>query len=324
MPRPLSIALRILLVAACLVYAFWGVDAALLGAALTRYDPLLLLGALVYSFGQYMLLGVRLNFLTQKRGGFLTCLKASVFGLGVNNLLPAKLGEVAKAFYLRTKAGIPLGQGLGLVFWERFMDVNFLLAAALTATACMGLKLAVVPLAVMAGGIWACLLGVRLFPGLAYGLTRLLPGKRLRELASEVLLQLQAKRHPGFFPLLALYSAAIWTAYSGLFHLVFIELAGLPLSFGQVITAFIIATFGFAMPSSPGGLGVFEAAIVLALGLFQVPKEEALAVGIVLRAIQYIPPTLAALYLMASSGLSAKTLRETSQNLQEPPCPRAS
>jgi uncharacterized membrane protein YbhN (UPF0104 family) len=64
-------------------------------------------------------------------------------------------------------------------------------------------------------------------------------------------------------------------------------------------------------------VGVFEAAVVFALGLFGVDKEQALAAGVVLHMLQYIPVTLLGVLILAKSGLNIKKIRESEEGLDE-------
>ena len=53
-----------------------------------------------------------------------------------------------------------------------------------------------------------------------------------------------------------------------------------------------IVNFGLLIPSSPGNVGVYQYMTILALGLFSVPHDTALALSIVVHACQYVPTTL--------------------------------
>ena len=49
---------------------------------------------------------------------------------------------------------------------------------------------------------------------------------------------------------------------------------------------------GVAVPSLPGNVGVFEAICVAVLTIFGVSQEQALAAGLVLHAIVFVPPLI--------------------------------
>ncbi|MGE4296686.1 MAG: lysylphosphatidylglycerol synthase transmembrane domain-containing protein [Desulfovibrionaceae bacterium] len=309
MRKWLSLALRAVLVAGCAAYVAWDLDWAAFGNALLRYDPMLLAAALAMTFPPYVVQGYRLRYLTRHAATFSNCFAAALFCLGVNNILPAKLGEVAKAFYLRHTAGIPLGQGLGMVFWERFFDLNTLLLFGMCSAWGMGYTIAVAPLGAVVGGIWACLVMFRLFPATAAAMERLIPGERLRLLFREVMTQVRESSGWGFFVVLGLYSVVFWAANVLFIYAAVQWVGGAPLTMAQAVTVLVMSGVGMAVPSSPGSLGVFEAAVLLSLSWFGIPKAEALGIGLVLRVLTFTPTTLAALVIMARSGLSLKGIR---------------
>jgi hypothetical protein len=305
--------LRAAVVAGCLTYAFWGLDWEHFLHALGRYQPLALLTVLAYSMLTYLPPALRIYLLMQGAGGLGTAYGANLVALGVNNIVPAKLGEVAKVFYLRRKTGIPLPKGLGLVFWERFLDVNFVVILGVASVAVLGHHKVVYT---MAGAVvvgWLTLWLVRVHPGLGAALIRLVPARRFRDFAAEVLAHLHENVGPRFLLQLVSATALVWAGYCSGVMLVLYWVAGLDLTVTQALTVFTVTALGYAVPSSPGGLGVVEAATVFGLGLFGVPKPEALAAGLVLHFMQYVPTTLAALLIMARTGLDLRSVRRSEE-----------
>lgn len=306
----LGAVLRYGLVFGCLAYIGWDLDWAQFWTACRQFGLAGLLITSILSVLQYLPVALRLSFLTHWEAGLLTSLKASVFCLGVNNILPAKLGEVAKAYYLRKKTGIPLGKGLGLIFWERFFDLNTLLLMGLAAAFMLGKNVVVAPLGMVVGGIWAAVILFRLKPALSGAVCKLLPGEKLKSLFRDVMEQLQSRVSPQFFAGLTAYSLLVWCGFATVYFAGIFWMGEMGLSFSQALTVFVVASIGFAVPSSPGGVGVFEGAFVFAMSLFQVEKEPALAIALVLRFLFFVPPVLAALYVMAQSKMSLKGIRE--------------
>ena len=88
---------------------------------------------------------------------------------------------------------------------------------------------------------------------------------------------------------------AVWTALRAA-HL------DLPLAASWAVLAFM--GLGVSMPSSPGYVGVFQAATVLALALFSVPRTEALSFSLIFHAAQYFPVTLFGLVLLLVEHVS--------------------
>ena len=60
-----------------------------------------------------------------------------------------------------------------------------------------------------------------------------------------------------------------------------------------------------------------RAAVVFSLGLFGVDRSQALAAGLVLHMVQYIPVTLAGLLVLGKSGLSLRKIRHSEEGLEE-------
>lgn len=308
--------LRFVLVAGCLVYAFWGIDFIRLWQTILEYNDWALLWTTIFSFTGYWAMGMRLSFLSKFEAKSWVCFKAFLMAMAINNILPAKLGELAKAFYLRRECRFSLSQSITMVFWERFFDLNAILAMGLVVAFHFKLKMAFVPLGVGVGGIWLALWVVRTFPDFVGRIIAKMPSGRLSEFLAELKLQILHGVTPLFLIVLGLYTIVCWLLYAASTFLVLQWVANLPLTWGQTTAVFVISSLGMAMPSSPGALGVFEAAVVFSLGLFGVPRAQGLAAGLVLHMVQYIPVTLAGLLVMGKSGLSLRQIRESDVEME--------
>lgn len=314
--KTISLSLRAALVGACLVYAFWGVDFSLLGEAFAKFDLFAIVAMTLLSFTGYWAMALRMNFLSGYTCGQVVGLKSFLLAMAVNNVAPAKLGEVAKAFYLRKECGYSLSQSLSMVFWERFFDLNAILAMGLVVAFHFNLKMAFFPLAIGVSSIWVCLFFVRKWPAKAEKLIALVPFERLREFIIEVKLQLVHGVTLRYLIILGFYTILVWVLYAIPTFLTITWVAGLNLTMGQTLAVFILSSLGMAMPSSPGAVGVYEAAVIFGLGLFKVDKELALAIGLVIHMSQYIPTTVSGLLVLARSGLSLRTIRKSDEELE--------
>ncbi|MYL85086.1 flippase-like domain-containing protein [Desulfovibrio aerotolerans] len=310
-----SLLVRLVLVGACLIYAFWGLDFNDLWDTLLRYDHTALFWTTVFSFFGYGAMALRLDFLSGFKAGPWTCFKAFLMSMAVNNIVPAKLGELAKAFYLRRECKFSLSRSISMVFWERFFDLNAILAMGMVVAFYFDLKMAFVPLGAAVAGIWVSLWVVRRYPYFVGRIIEKVPSERLTEFLAELKLQVLHGVTPGFMSLLGLYTVVCWILYAASTFLVLLWVAGLPLTYGHAAAVFVISSFGMAMPSSPGALGVFEAAVVFSLGLLGVDRAQALAAGLVLHMVQFIPVTVAGLLVLAKSGLKLSKIRESEEGL---------
>jgi len=312
-----SLVLRLAIVAACLAYSFWDLDFTELMNALRGYDILGLVVTVAFSFAGYWAMALRFNYLSNFESGNWLCFKAFFLCMAVNNIAPAKLGEVAKAFYMRRECGFSLGRSLSMVFWERFYDLNAILALGVAVAFYFNVKMAFIPLAVGVPSIWAILWVLRMYPAFSDKIIRLMPSSRLSEFLAELKLQLVHSVSLKMLIALVGYTGLCWALYAGTGLLTLLWVAKLPITFFQAVAVFTLSALGMAVPSTPGAFGVFEAAVVFALSLFGVSKGEALAAGLVLHMIQYIPVTVVGALILAKSGLNLRKIRERDEALDE-------
>jgi glycosyltransferase 2 family protein len=309
MKKILGLLLRLAVTGGCLAYAMWGVNFPKLFNIMSGFGVLPMLAVAACVLASVVPTGLRMVFLVEKRAGFTAGYNAVSLGLALNNILPARMGEVGKAFYLTKQGDVSMGRALEAVFWERFADLNALLALGVFAAAFMRQWTALYPLMAVVGGLWCFLALCRIKPGIAHALINVLPGERLRLVFSETLLLLKDKLSAGFLGKLGGYTLLAWACYLAVYVLAIRWAIGLDLSLWQIATAFAVATMGFAIPAAPGGMGVYEAAFVLAMSWFGVGREEAFAVGFTLHMIQYVPMTAYGLGVMAVSGFTPGAIR---------------
>lgn len=322
-PRPrrlgrlAGLALRAALILACAAYVLWDLDLAALLKAVASYDPLLVAGLTAYQILLLLPPALRLRALAGPGLGLGAACKATLLCLALNNVLPAKLGELAKAVYIKIQTRASMAHGLELVFWERFFDVNAALLIALAATAFLGLPAATLPLAGAVAAGWASLYALRLAPGPVRRLLTLIPNDRLRLGLTELAGLFGQRLRAGFVLRTGLITAGVWGTYAYSYYLALNPMAGLDLGPTQVATAFAAGILGMTLPSSPGGFGVFEAALVAVLGWQGIPKEQALPAALVLHISSMIPSTALGLWVLLRSGISLRSLRGRDRNPQQ-------
>ncbi|MDX1592676.1 MAG: lysylphosphatidylglycerol synthase transmembrane domain-containing protein [Gammaproteobacteria bacterium] len=304
--------LRILLVAVCIAYAVWNVDPTALARTLGGIDPLRVTLVTLFTGLGYIALAFRLRHLSHHRLPLGTGLAASLVALGVNNLLPAKLGEVAKALYLRERGAMPFSESVVIVGWERFFDLNVLVLMALAGASSYLDPSLLAPAVVALLVAWGMAWGVIRFATPVRSAIARLPSSRLRAFLHDVHAHLDTRMVRGTLLGTAVLSVVVWLLYAGGFWLVLAWIFELRLTTAEILVVFVVAASGMALPSSPGALGVYEAAIVLALGWFGVAREQALAAALVMHAIQYLPTTLLALGVLARSRIRLDRLRPRS------------
>lgn len=224
-------------------------------------------------------------------------------------VLPARIFELVRPIVLNIANGLPLAKGFAAIAMERVFDLGFLAALTLVALAGAAVEYteqmrwsAFVLGAATVVGIVGMVVIVR-WPSTSRRIVSALPTQWLRSTTGQVIEALERSGDRRMMALVAFYSTVLWIA-AYLTCYVLLEVAGsVPLSPIQVLFVFVAATLGGAIAVTPGGLGTYEGAIVLALGTFGYPAADALVLAILMRIATNIPAVPVAIWFLASSGL---------------------
>jgi uncharacterized protein (TIRG00374 family) len=279
--------------ALCLLYAFWDVPFAALGSAMKNYSLLPMLAALLVSFISYALMSLRLSRMTTPPFSFRSTFAATLVGLAVNNVLPARAGEIAKAVWMGRGNDVPFHKTLGIVFMERFFDVNVLAVLNLWFLWEIGGRGSVSFFVFFLAAGWCVLAFFRLCPAMTERFTGLFGGGGLRRFVSQALAGVLENMSPAALAWLTATSLVLWFVYSLQMYLSLNEVAGLGLPWRTALAVFTVSGLSMLLPSSPGAIGVYEAVTVTVLKNCGVGGDAALAATLFAHMVQFIPATLA-------------------------------
>lgn len=288
----LSLILRWGISLICLIYAFYGVPLADLLNVMRSFPVMPMILTVITGFIAYAVLGVRLKFMWTPSLKFKSTFFASLVGLALNNVLPAKAGEIAKAAWIGRENNLTFDISLGLIFMERFFDVNFLALLSLWFMWQLAQKgAAIILIACLIIG-WIILIIFHKKPELMNIYNKLhLPAKIsefLTRFTKSLTDQIYIKRLIWMF----FSSFVLWSFYYLQMAIALNGAARLNLNFTETLGIFALSSLGMLLPSSPGALGVYEAVAVTALVAYNVPREQALAVTLFAHMAQFIPVTV--------------------------------
>lgn len=304
---------------ALLWFAFRGVDLRELGRSLQEIRAPWLLAVLASIGLRFWLTAVRWQVLLRpvQRIGLHRLFGVTLIGFMANNVLPARMGEFVRAYALGRVETLSAPLAFATIVLERVFD-GFTLLAFLVG----GLFfLRPEPWLVWSAAASLCLyLGVLvvLF-SLRHDWGRPLIARALGWLPARV--ASPAGRLLGSFRLgldvlgdgRALLAAsglslAIWLVNVLGLEAMFRALSlALPAHAAFLVLA--IVAVALVLPSTPGYVGPFQAATVVALALFAVPKTTALSLSIVYHAVNYVPITVAGLVYLWAMNLTLGELR---------------
>lgn len=243
-------------------------------------------------------------------------------GFATNNLLPARVGEFARAWAISRLEPVPVSGAIGSLVVERFMDAVaifiLLLVAVLHPSFPADATLAGQPVGtallaivgIMGVGILALaslIAAPMAFMRLFERILVFLPGRHhafLRELVESFLHGLASLRDPGLLVRGLVWSLAIW-AWNGVsFWLAFLAF-GIGQGYFAALFVQAIIALGVAVPSAPGYFGTFHAAAVIGLTeVYGVGEGATLAFAFGYHLGGFFPVTLLGLWYAGRLGLS--------------------
>lgn len=215
-------------------------------------------------------------------------------GYFANTLLPARLGDPARAFLAGRSFGISALVTLGTIVVERVSDALTILVVVLVAGLLVapGSQVAgsaeVIAVAVVIGLAVALVVGIIV---LRSGVLDRRFGRQVRAVVARVAQGAAAMRRPrGAALILGLtilpFGVGICTFGS--------IVGALSLPLDPVEWAFVLGVLALstAIPAAPGSLGTYEFAGVAALGILGIGPSQALAATVLIHVIAALPPAL--------------------------------
>jgi glycosyltransferase 2 family protein len=275
------------------------VDVGELAAGVGRANPLLLLAAFVVFYAGFPLRGLRWARLLRGTGfriGLRDATEILFLSWLVNCLVPAKLGDVYRAYLLKLNSPVSLSRTLGTVFIERILD--------LFAISVLGL----------AAGFWSFRTGlptqIQIVFGIAVAVVVALAILllTLRNFGRQILVRLPVPHRmiefydrfeEGVFgavglrhlPPLLILTGLIWATEAMRLYLVVQALGYSDVELG-ISGAFFVALIGSlltAVPFSPAGLGIVELGVVGVLtAAYGVNATEATTIALLDRGISVL------------------------------------
>lgn len=240
-----------------------------------------------------------------------------------NSVLPARAGELVRAFFVANRASMSRTSVLGTVIVERIFD-GFAILGILGATLlfCQAAGRYYAVQRVMGVGsmlfgllVVAVVLGARRrswFEGLISKLFFRLPASAAEKgklLMGKLLDSLGSLKSSRILIEVLLLSALTWCV-EGLVFLFGLLAFGQP---GHLTTAYLTMSFvnlGLILPSAPAGLGIFQAGVLLAFSVFGLSAEFALIYSLLIQGVMIAPVVAIGLLILNIRGISFATMRK--------------
>ncbi|WP_295161361.1 lysylphosphatidylglycerol synthase transmembrane domain-containing protein [uncultured Brachyspira sp.] len=251
-----------------------------------------------------------------------TVVMAAYIGYMANNILPAKLGEVARAYILGVKENVSKSALIASVVTERLFDViiggvilclsvifipnlpdtvTYAASALFVLSACGFLVLMFL--------VWQKDFAHKIFYKV-FGILHKNIGDKLIEFSCNFIDGIGFKNDPKHIFLIFLYTILY---IIGQILTISLLLAAFDVKASPIKALFIFAVggFGFAVPSAPSGIGPFEWAIIFGLSLIGVERNVAAPYALVYHIMGIAPVVIIGFIFLFMLRIDLKTATKT-------------
>jgi glycosyltransferase 2 family protein len=324
-------ALGVVLSGALIYWTLHGISPADVAHRLSQADPLLFAAATFCATAIFALRARRWQTILEPVAAKIplgALWRATTVGMMVNNIVPARAGEIARAYALTKEAPVPFAAALASLVVDRLFDAIVLLILAATALLDPALSgsdslagRSLSSFAMGAGAIVVILLlglyALVFFPTQLLRLFELFARRvspsveaRGRTMLETFMRGLSVLRRPGRFAAVFGWTLAHWLLNALGFWLSFKAVGiGAPFSAALFLQAFI--ALGTAVPALPGFFGVFEYMSVQGLAVYGVSQEQAATWAIGFHLFSFIPITLIGAYYFTRLGVRLRDLQSS-------------
>lgn len=215
-------------------------------------------------------------------------------GIGANNVLPLRIGDLLRARWLATSAEIPTGRALGAVFRDRACDVLTLVVALAVALPIVGdptwVRRIVLGGAVLLVALALLVAGAAVYVRIRPRARRASRG-RIRRLLRDAIDEVASPIGRRRLVLALALSAVAWGAWAIAASLICRSL-GFSLSPAELVFVTAVINLGVVIPSSPGFIGTYQWLAVSALGVVAIDGDLAIAFSLLMQAVWFVPTTV--------------------------------
>lgn len=322
--------LGVLLSLGLIAYIAFTFDLAAVFRAISLANPMWLFAAALLYSALFPLRGLRWAAILRSVKPVSTATATEVFAIGflANNVMPARLGDVARAFVLSKREGVSGSSSFATVLLERVFDGLIVVGMLLTV-----LWIAPTDSLLVEGFAWVMAVA---FPAavavaaliawnerralaLAGFFLRPVP-EQLRHKLLGVIERLSRGLHilksaKSVFGVLGL-SALIWCIEVGV-YLLAQRAFGMEVPVHGMVLVMAVLTLGLTVPSAPAFVGVFEGLVIAAIAVYGIGDPLAPAFAITMHVIHFVPGTLLGAFYAWRMGLKVREIKAAARASSE-------
>ena len=252
--------------------------------------------------------------------------RATAIGMMVNNVVPARAGEVARAYVLTRETSVPFSTSIASLAVDRVFDAIVLLLLAFLAVldprfpsgvhvGGESIEAWAIAGATLVGAAIVALYALVFFPARLIRLFELFARRlspRIEERGRAALLMfaegLSVLRSPRHFAAVMGWTIAHWLM-NALGMWIAMIAVGIHVPFSAAVLLQAMVALGVAVPAAPGYFGVFEKVAVLGLAIYGVNPTLATSWALGIHVLSFLPITIFGAVYAARLNLNLRELQ---------------
>ena len=312
----------------CILFALYRIDIGQLISSLSKANALYLLFAVFFILLTQVIRSLRWKLLLNslKLTRVINLLSAISIGAMADMILPARVGDIIRAGVIGNKENVSKVAALATIVIERVFDILTILfllllivifyqlpvnsnnamnavrtTGAIAAAVCSLVVLVLLAIRNKTDNITAFISKFLKFIPVG-------PRQKVTETILAFAAGLQSMQLNWHLGIILLYSLLLWSAFAVSNILI---MQALDFHF-HLLAGFYILLFqvlGVTLPSSPGFIGVYHAAVVAGFAVFDISFEQALSAAILMHAVFFFPFILCGIAFLWLENLSFSYLR---------------
>jgi len=320
MKRVLKYAVAAVVTVLAIWFSFRDIDGPALKRAFFQADYLWIALAVLNSLFSVYALGWRWRILlaAKDRPSLGALFRLNIIAQCSNIVVPARMGELVRAYMTSAESQAPGGFALGTIVIEKLFDFAAfsifwllvpILFAVRTRLEMNGIALFVCALAF--GLLWTLARHPRLILRAVRLLSQILPERhreRISRSTGQALEAFEALRRPSIILRLTAWTIGL-IGIQALTNFLVFRAFRMDVSFLAALFVLLAVQAGSLPPSLPGRIGIFEYTVILALSAFQVSKNDALSYALILHVAAFLPKILVGALFLGTARLTKKDAR---------------
>lgn len=246
-----------------------------------------------------------------------------------NNIYPARIGELIRAYLLKKDEQVPYAPSLATIIVERIFDGLVMLTFVFTALLFVEFDNPVIRNVIVGtaplffGGLLLFsflavrqTLARRLYTSLIRAVLPQALEEKVLHIADHFMSGLETLRTPRLLLLTWVCSIASWTVEASTYWIV-LRAFDFEVSFWVLMLLMGLANLTTVLPSTPGYFGTFHGVVVIILTTFGVAGELAGAYAIVMHLVLWLPVTVLGACFLVYRGMGWRDLEQATHQVEK-------